>query len=550
MYNYNVDVKKDKKGDKIMYYPDNEEEKIVNGDGSENETPKNDETALPEETISPEDEMKQTEQLDFEEEIAKSAEETNDLATEEYTVKEDESPKFNSDNNYNYRPTLQQPGETAKEPKKKKGVYVSGAAIAVLMICVIVFVGVMSIGIWKIADYMRYPVDTSGNSSTIPADTSSSKQQNTPTEAATTSGNQSVIPSGNSSISGAAITPSGTVTSNTSTPETDMISNCRKSVVEISLYSNNTLLGHGSGVIYTTDGYILTNYHVVTDTKLTGYTAVVRLFDGTEYEAEYVCGDLETDITVIKIDKNDCVAATIGNSDTSVVGERVYAIGNPNGDGITVTEGIISAKDRSLDVQSSNVTIRLTNMLLITAPINAGNSGGGLFNAKGELIGIVNSKTYYDKSGNIVEGEGMAIPSARVVACVDTLVSNDGYIPGKAKLGVTINSKTLSSGWNSVTYYTCVTKVAEDSAAAVAGVKEGDIITAIGNVNLIQYKNQNGLLSDYDALHMILLGYKTGDSTTLTVLRPETTSTMNGYQSTTYKEVTLDITFLDFNYSK
>lgn len=534
-----------------MYYPDNEEEKIVNGDGSENETPKNDETARPEGTISPEEEMKQTGQFDFEDEIAKADEETNDFVTEEYTVKEEKIPNDNIGKNYNYSPTPEQPSGTTKKPKKKNGVYVSGAAIAVLMICVIVFVGVMSIGIWKIADYMRSPVDTSGDPAvTTPVDTSSSKQQPTPTEPDATSGKQPVSPSGDSSISGAAITPSGTVTSNTSTPETDMIANCRKSVVEISLYSNNTLLGHGSGVIYTTDGYILTNYHVVTDTKLTGYTAVVRLFDGTEYEAAYVCGDLETDITVIKINKNDCVAATIGNSDTSVVGERVYAIGNPNGDGITVTEGILSAKNRSLDVQSSNVTIRLSNMLLITAPINAGNSGGGLFNAKGELIGIVNSKTYYDKSGNTVEGEGMAIPSARVVACVDTLVANDGYIPGKAKLGVTINSRTLSSGWNSITYYTCVTKVAEDSAAEVAGIKEGDIITALGDVNLIQYKNQNGLLSDYDALHMILLGYKTGDSTTVTVLRPETTSTMNGYQSTTYKEVTLDITFLDFNYSK
>lgn len=527
-----------------MYYPDNEEEK--NAFEEENAQKK------PDGTISPEDEMIQTGQFDLGDKIADSDNDQRDIEIDDYIEKEDQTEAADNADSVREEKAYKETPAYAEPPKKKKsGVYVSGAAIAVLMICVIVFVGVMSIGIWKIADYMKSPIDTSGNpSATTPADTSSSNQQTTPIDAATTANQSPVTPSGDSSISGAAITPSGTVTSNTSTPETDMISNCRKSVVEIILYSNNTVLGYGSGVIYSTDGYILTNYHVVTDPKLTGYTTVVRLFDGTEYEAKYVCGDLETDITVIKINKDDCVAAVIGNSDTSVVGERVYAIGNPNGDGVTVTEGIISAKDRSLDVQSSNVTIRLTNMIQITAPINAGNSGGGLFNAKGELIGIVNSKQYYDRGGNTVEGEGMAIPSARVVACVDTLVANDGYIPGKAKLGVTINSRTLSSGWNAVTYYTCVMSVSENSAAAAAGIKEGDIITAIGGINLIQYKNQNGLQNDYDALHMLLLDFKTGDSTTITVLRPETTSTINGYQTTTYTEVTLDITFIDFNYSK
>lgn len=518
-----------------MYYPDNEDEKTVNDEENVNKTPDGDET------IRPEDEATMGEDMSPD---TVENEQQNDIETDDYTVKSEE-PEEPAPAPHTY---YSAPAPEHEPPKKKKGFYVSGAAIAVLLVCVIIFVGVMSIGIWKIADYMNAPADTSTTNE--PASTSETPSGSSEPQ----SSQQSTIitPSGDSSPSGAAISPASTVTSNTATVETDMIAQCRRASVEISLYSGNTLVGNGSGVIYTTDGYILTNYHVAESVENGTRTAVVTLYDGSKYEATYVLGDMDRDVAVIKIDKNDCDKVVIGNSDASVIGERIYAIGNPNGDGITVTEGIISAKNHTTTVRSTKVTIKNEDVFLVTAPINAGNSGGGVFNVNGELIGLVNSKTYYDKSGNVVEGEGMVIPISRIVECINTLIENNGYIPGKAKLGITVtmSGKTLTSGWNSLTYYTYVTEVKAGSGAEAAGIKEGDIISAVGGVNLQQYKTSNNLMSDYDALHMILLDYKTGDTTTVTVLRPESSSSSSGYQTVTYKEITLDFTFLDFNYSK
>ena len=518
-----------------MYYPDNEDEKFVNENETEEKQSENGET------IRPEDEMRADGEVASENETEKE-----DVVTDDYTVKNEEPAESGS----YYQNETPAPAE---QPKKKKGVFVPGAAVAVLLVCAIVFVGILGVGVWKIAEYMTSPTDTGATSEvTTPADTSK-PSTTTPTENPSGSGQTSITPSGDSSMSGAAISPASTVTSDTTTAETALIEKCLRSSVVIKLYAGETLASGGSGVIYTKDGYIMTNFHVAETLANGTRRAIVVLYDGSQYEATYVLGDMDRDIAVIKIDKDDCEPATIGNSDASVIGERVYAIGNPNGDGITVTEGILSAKNRSSAVRSTNFTIKNEDMFLVTSPINAGNSGGGIFNAKGELIGIVNSKTYYDKSGNVVEGEGMAIPISSAVECINTLIENDGYIPGKAKLGVTVNisGRTLSSGWVSTVYYTCVTKVTEGTGADKAGIEVGDIITAINGVNLQQYRSQNNLISDYDALHMILLGYKVGDTVEVTVLRPESSSSSaGGYQTVTYTEVTVSLTFVDFNYSK
>ena len=517
-----------------MNYPDNEDEKIVNEEETE-KTSENDETKDPEEEVNSEEEAAHDD----------GGEQSGDVVVDDYTVKE-ETSEFD---NESYRQQTPAPEST---PKKKKGVFVSGAAVAILLICAIVFVGIIGVGAWKIAEYMTNPTDTqSTQEATSPSGNSESSGKTTSSEQS--GSGQTVTPSGDSSMSGAAISPESTVTSNTTTAETALIEKCLRSSVVIKLYLGETLTGGGSGVIYTADGYIMTNFHVAETLANGTRRAVVELYDGSQYEATYVLGDMDRDIAVIKIDKNDCEPATIGNSDTSVIGERVYAIGNPNSEGITVTEGIISAKNRTSAVKSTNITIVCYDMLLVTAPINAGNSGGGIFNAKGELIGIVNSKSYFDKSGNVVEGEGMAIPITDAVKCINTLIENDGYIPGRAKLGVTVNisGKALTSGWSSVVYYTCVTKVTEGTGAAAAGIEVGDIIVAINGVSLQQYRSQNNLISDYDALHLILLKYKAGDTVSVTVLRPETTtSSAGGYQTVTYTERTFDVTFIDYNYSK
>lgn len=440
-------------------------------------------------------------------------------------------------------------GQSSMPPKKKKSSS-SAPAIAVLVMCAVIFIAVIGFGAYKIYDYQNDPQGTD------PTDTSSSTSSSSGSLSDTQSTDPSVIvtPSGTgkSDMGAVIVDPSSTNTSVTVTPETEIIARCFASCVEINLYSGETHIGAGSGVIYTADGYIVTNYHVVSSTALSGYKIIVTLADGSQYEGKYVCGDLETDISVIKIDKNDCTYAKIGNSNTTVIGETVYAIGNPDGKGLTITDGRISALNRDGVVQSSSVTISMTGMFLFSAPVNAGNSGGGLFNINGELIGIVNAKGYYGTDGNTLEGTAFAIPVAKAFDCINTLGANNGYIPGRAKLGVTvdINGKSISSGWTTVRYSAYVTAVSPNSSAALAGIEVGDIITSIDGVNLMQYKNTYGLLSDYDALHMLLMTYKTGDTAKITVMRPEVRTTDFGYQATTYTEITLDLTFVDFNYSE
>ncbi len=161
--------------------------------------------------------------------------------------------------------------------------------------------------------------------------------------------------------------------------------------------------GAGSGVLIDKEGrgYIVTNYHVIGDSP--EQTAItVRLTNGTEYEAEYVAGDAQHDIAILKINATGLPYAVMGSSANLKVGQGVVAIGNPLGElGGTVTNGIISAKDRQVIVDGNRMTLLQTN-----AEINPGNSGGGLFDMAGRLIGIVNAK----QSATGIEGLGFAIP--------------------------------------------------------------------------------------------------------------------------------------------
>ncbi|MDN5352032.1 MAG: serine protease Do [Clostridiales bacterium] len=180
--------------------------------------------------------------------------------------------------------------------------------------------------------------------------------------------------------------------------------------------------GAGSGVIVTSDGYIATNNHVIEGAS----TIKVTLRDGTEYSAELIGRDEDSDIAVIKIDATNLPTVTFGDSDSLVVGELAVAIGNPLGElGGTVTEGIISALNRSITIDDTTMTLLQTS-----AAISPGNSGGGLFNAYGELIGIVNAKS----AGTEAEGLGFAIPSNDARTVIAQLIQY-GYIPGKVSLG-------------------------------------------------------------------------------------------------------------------
>ena len=533
-----------------MYYPEDPEKKVTEQQTPETDNLSEEEKNVPEEQPAEENEQpaEEKEQPAEEKEQTIHDETPNDIEVDDFKdVSDEREPENVSEPTPSY---TQAPKIEAPAPKKKSGVTVTAPAIAVLLVCLVVFAIVIGVGVFKITQLQSSQTaePTTVVSPTEGGETNQPSQSTPATEPTQTA---APAPTGDAELSGAQISPESTRTSVTSTPETDIISKCYSSVVAIDLYIGTTRAGSGAGIIYTTDGYILTNYHVV-GSNASAYTVQVTLADGSKYEAKFVCGDMETDVSVIKIDKNDCVPATLGNSDTTVIGEKIYAIGNPNGEGISVTDGRVSALGRSGTVRSTNVTVFLTDQILISAPINGGNSGGGLFNEKGELIGIVNAKKYTDLSGNSIDGMGYAIPISKAIKSIDTLVENDGYIPGRAKLGVVVNTsgKTISSGWNVVSYTAVVTSVNAGSPAEAAGIKEGDIIIALGKNNLQQYTSSNGLLNDYDALHALLLNYKTGDSTTISVLRPETTTNIYGYQTTTYNQVDLEITFTDFNYSK
>lgn len=309
---------------------------------------------------------------------------------------------------------------------------------------------------------------------------------------------------------------------------------CIKSVVIINVTETSTAYGQeyttsgaGSGVIYTTDGYIITNYHVVgADTK----TISVVLYDGKVYEGKYIYGDEYADISVIKIEKNDCTPAKIGDSTKMVLGDTVLAIGNPLGYGLSVTDGIVSALARDVTVENTTMTLMQTS-----AAINSGNSGGGLFNIDGELIGIVNAKI----GGTSVEGMGFAIPSSTVVKCINDL-KNYGYITGQARLGVTVQTKQYQTWPYMQTYsYIQVTEINANGSAAKSGLKTGDILQKINGTEI----------TSFATLSQMLTKYEVGDTVTLTIRRPTielTSSNLSEYLNTC-EEIDITITFVEFN---
>ncbi len=216
----------------------------------------------------------------------------------------------------------------------------------------------------------------------------------------------------------------------------DVVKKTADSVVEITTeYATSNSFyytyGAGSGVIINENGYIITNNHVITGDTGTATSIHVRLTNGDSYDAEVVGADSDSDIAVLKIDAKGLTAATIGTSSTLVVGEEVIVIGNPLGTlGGSVSNGIISALDREITVEDETMNLMQTN-----AAVNPGNSGGGMFNMAGELVGIVNAK--YSETG--IEGLGFAIPidDATVVA---NEILEYGYVRGRASFHITVLS--------------------------------------------------------------------------------------------------------------
>lgn len=228
----------------------------------------------------------------------------------------------------------------------------------------------------------------------------------------------------------------------------------------------------GTGVIFSADGYLLTNYHVLEG----GSDCLVIRDNGTQYAAKYVAGDPDHDLAVLKVDAEGLPAAEFGDSDTLTVGDPVYAIGNPLGVELpgTLTDGIVSAIDRDVLVDGRTMTLIQTN-----AALNSGNSGGPLINQYGQVVGINVIKMTSEYSN--VEGLGFAIPSASAQRIVNDLLTW-GEVKPEPRLGVVVlrEGVQLENGsWGLV-----VQEVDPGSAAEAAGVQAGDYILSAGGEDL------------------------------------------------------------------
>lgn len=278
---------------------------------------------------------------------------------------------------------------------------------------------------------------------------------------------------------------------------------CVPSVVGIKVFegSNKDYYGWGSGVIASSDGYIITNTHVIDG----GDSASVVLCDGSEYDAKLIGYDTSSDIALIKIDAEGLTAAEFASSSDLRVGDSVAAIGNPLSPDLrlTMTSGIISALNREINANGVAMTLIQTD-----ASINEGNSGGPLFNDQGQVIGITNMKMI-STFGSGIEGLGFAIPSDTIRTIVDAIIS-DGAVYGRSTIGITVGQVTADTAeYYDIPRGLYVSYVTKGSDAEAQGIRSGDIITHVNGESVISTQD---IADAKDALEI-------GDSLDFTVWR-------------------------------
>ena len=384
----------------------------------------------------------------------------------------------------------QQPA--APEPPKKKKHHVNGGKVARSAVA-LVLAAVMGFAGGYVGSQMN------GSKVVI--------QQVAPSSSSSSSGSDSSITS--ASASGSSLTTEQVA--DLVSPSVVVITTEQVVYSQWSWYGQSQVeSGAGSGVIISSDGYILTCAHVVS-----GASNITVSIGDKDYPATLVGEDTTSDIAVVKVDATGLTPATVGNSDNLKVGESVMAVGNPLGElGGTVTSGIVSALNRSVSIQGSS-SVNTMSLIQMDASVSPGNSGGGLFNMNGELVGIVNAKS----SDSDAEGLGFAIPVNDAVKVAQELLEN-GYVTGRPYLGISYYAVTDAQtaaqlGVNAYGVY--IVEVVKGGPADKAGLQAGDRIVSVDGSEVATQSDLGTLMQDH----------KAGDTIEMTVARGGQMQTVN-----------------------
>ncbi len=386
------------------------------------------------------------------------------------------NPYYNSMAQGNGHISYAPAGDTKKKKKEKKSSgSMSRGAVALVCSLTIVFSGVFGFAGTYLANSMNKTETVDVNGNTV-----------------TSSGNTAVVYRTVEDI----VTSTGAAAGDTLT-YSQVADVVKDSVVEImteytvqSMWYQYVTGGAGSGVIISDDGYIITNNHVICDDSGTTVAdnITVRLTNGEEYKATAIGADADSDIAVLKIEAENLTFAVAGNSDNLAVGEEVVVVGNPLGElGGTVTNGIVSATEREMEVNGVTMSLIQSN-----AAVNPGNSGGGMFNMKGELIGIVNAKS----SGTGIEGLGFAIPINEALRINEQLLEY-GYVRGKTMIGVGFQDISNSSTF--MYYYNLKPGVYVGSLTPGYNddvLKEGDRVIAVNGNEVSSSSDIKAIVTD------------------------------------------------------
>lgn len=269
-----------------------------------------------------------------------------------------------------------------------------------------------------------------------------------------------------------------------------------------------TSAASGSGFVFSSDGYILTNYHVVENSN----SITVSTYTGESYDAELIGCDESNDIAVLKIRAENLTPVVLGSSDSLRVGDSVAAIGNPLGElTFSLTTGVVSALNREVTL-SGTVTM---DLIQTDCAINSGNSGGALFNMYGEVVGITNAKYSSSGSGASIDNIGFAIPMDDVLDIVTGIIEK-GYI-AKPYIGVSVSDVSAETQAYGLPKGAAVRQVAQDSPAQQAGLRVNDIITRANDTPITGRKDLVDLIEDCAV----------GDTLSLTVYRSGSYETLS-----------------------